>query len=120
MLYAMRGQHAYGAVGPGLGVLLGHQRLALGPALYAFEQGSAQVPVRLAGRQCRIEVDMGFDQRRNHEPAARIKRLGRWRGTRQRVRLRLDRREDAIGPLQIEQAGAAAQPGIDDLLHGGS
>jgi len=49
MLDAVLDQHVDGSFRAALAVLVGHQRLALGPELDALEQGAAHVPARLAG-----------------------------------------------------------------------
>ncbi|MNH12905.1 hypothetical protein D3C79_724590 [compost metagenome] len=58
-------------------ILVGQQRLALGPALYPLEQGAGQVPARLTRGLGGIEVNMGLDKGRDGEALLAIQhRLG--------------------------------------------
>lgn len=43
-------------------ILMGQQRLALGPTLDPLEQGAGEVPARLASRLGGIEVNVRFDK----------------------------------------------------------
>lgn len=58
--------------GAGLGVFLSDGGLALAPALDAFEQRTAHVPARFAGRQGGVEVNVRFDEGRHHQITAGI------------------------------------------------
>ncbi|STD23606.1 Uncharacterised protein [Enterobacter asburiae] len=53
-------------------ILMAEQRLALRPALNAFEQRAGLVPVRLTRGLCRIKMDMRLNERRDRKPAARV------------------------------------------------
>ncbi len=50
-------------------ILMGQQRLALGPALDPLEQGAGEVPARLARRLGGIEVNVGFDKGSDRQTA---------------------------------------------------
>ena len=72
VLNAMLGQHADGGVGALFGVFVGDGFLALRPALDAFEQRTAQVPLGLARSQGCIQVDMRFNQGRDQQLALSV------------------------------------------------
>ena len=72
VLDAMVDQHVDGLLGAGLGVFMGDQRLALGPALDALEQRAAHVPGRLAGGEGGVEVDVRLDEGRYDQVASGV------------------------------------------------
>ena len=67
VLNAMLGQHTDSGVSALLGVFVGNGFLALGPALNAFEQRTALIPLGLARGQGRVQMNVWLDQRRNQQ-----------------------------------------------------
>ena len=58
-------------------ILMGQQCLALGPALDPLEQGTGEVPTRLASRLGGIEVNVRFDKGGDDKALLTIKLAGR-------------------------------------------
>ena len=69
MLDAMLGEHANSGVGALFGVFVGDGGFTLGPALDAFEQGAAEVPLGLACGQGRIQMNMRLYKWRDQQLA---------------------------------------------------
>ena len=111
MLDAMVDQHVDGLLGAGLGVFMGDQRLALGPAFDALEQRAAHVPGRLAGCERGIEVDVRLDEGRHDEIAGSVQ-VAFCNGM--HGMLGLDGCDALIVQGDAVQAVAAAQAGIVD------
>ncbi|MNG92065.1 hypothetical protein D3C79_509840 [compost metagenome] len=113
MLDAMVHQHADGLFRAVLDVVMGGDRLALGPALDAFEQGAAHVPARLAGGQRGVQVNVRFDEGRHHQVLPGIQVIGSAR--RHPFGLGHDGGDAFAAELDAEQAGLAAQACVDDV-----
>ncbi|MNV63881.1 hypothetical protein D3C71_1565000 [compost metagenome] len=115
VLDAMIDQHADGLLGAGLDVVVGGDFLALGPALDAFEQSAAHVPLRLARRKRGVEVDVRFDEGRDHQVLLGVQVIRA--GQRHCVGLGRDGADAVAVQFDAEQARLATQACIDDV-HG--
>ncbi|MNE49608.1 hypothetical protein D3C80_1441390 [compost metagenome] len=115
VLNAVVDQHADGLGGAGLDVFVGGDFLAFGPALDAFEQGATHVPLRLAGSEGGVEVDVRLDEGGYHQVLPGIQVIaGPWC---HRTALGLDAGDAVAVQFDAKQASLAPQACIDDV-HG--
>ncbi|MCY1463920.1 hypothetical protein D9M71_818830 [compost metagenome] len=87
--------------------------LALGPALDTFEQSTAHVPLRFAGGQRGVQVDVRFDKRRHYQVLFGVQVIASARH--HHLGLRHDGRDAFAVQFDAEQARLAAQAGVEDV-----
>ena len=96
--------------GAALDVVVGQERLALGPGEDALDQRAALVVARLADGQDRVHVDVRVDERRREEPARGVELAAAVGGDRAGGP---DRRDPVALDRQVDGLDRTAERGMD-------